>query len=147
MTCRWNAMCASTSSGDHSSIGGKAWLRLRAATVVLEKQVLRQDRLLVSWAAPLDALHLVSGAGESFSTWHHSFGSRSSLGGGLLRVFCLRIVPSPRLPNSPLDLGASGGQQQAGSQAPVRTPAAGESRDFIGIGQGGAAVGHLGRVA
>ena len=26
----------------------------------------------VSWAAPVVALHLVSGAGHGFSTWHHS---------------------------------------------------------------------------
>src|SRR5215813_13676889 len=28
--------------------------------------------LLVSWAAPVVALHLVSGAGQSFSTWNHT---------------------------------------------------------------------------
>jgi len=28
--------------------------------------------LLVSWAAPVEALHLVSGADQSFSTWNHS---------------------------------------------------------------------------
>ena len=47
-------------------------VRLRAAAVVLEKQVLRHRGLLVSWAAPVEALHLVSGAGQSFSTWNHS---------------------------------------------------------------------------
>jgi hypothetical protein len=35
---------------------------------VLEEQVLRHDGLLVSWAAPIVALHLMSGAGQSFST-------------------------------------------------------------------------------
>jgi hypothetical protein len=35
---------------------------------VLEEQVLRHDGLLVSWAAPVVALHLVSGAGQGFST-------------------------------------------------------------------------------
>jgi hypothetical protein len=35
---------------------------------VLEKQVLRHRDLLVSWAASVVALHLVSGAGQSFST-------------------------------------------------------------------------------
>jgi DNA invertase Pin-like site-specific DNA recombinase len=30
----------------------------------------------VSWAAPVEALHLVSGAGQRFSTWNHSFGSQ-----------------------------------------------------------------------
>ena len=45
-------------------------VRLRAAAVVLEEQVLRHGGLLVSWAAPVVALHLVSGAGQSFSTWN-----------------------------------------------------------------------------
>ena len=44
-------------------------VRLRAAAVVLEEQVLRHRGLLVSWAAPVVALHLVSGAGRRFSTW------------------------------------------------------------------------------
>jgi hypothetical protein len=35
---------------------------------VLEEQVLRHGGLLVSRAAPVVALHLVSGAGRSFST-------------------------------------------------------------------------------
>ena len=39
--------------------------RLRAAAVVLEEQVLRHGGLLVSWAAPVVALHLVSGAGRA----------------------------------------------------------------------------------
>jgi hypothetical protein len=43
-------------------------VRLRAAAVVLEEQVLRHGGLLVSWAASVVALHLVSGAGQSFST-------------------------------------------------------------------------------
>jgi len=43
-------------------------VRLRAAAVVLEEQVLRHGDLLVSRAAPAVALHLVSGAGQSFST-------------------------------------------------------------------------------
>jgi hypothetical protein len=30
----------------------------------------------VSWAAPVEALHLVSGAGQRFSTWNHSFSSQ-----------------------------------------------------------------------
>jgi hypothetical protein len=41
---------------------------LRAAAVVLEEQVLRHGGLLMSWAAPVGALHLGSGAGQSFST-------------------------------------------------------------------------------
>jgi len=51
---------------------GEGTVRLRAAAVVLEEQVLRHGGLLVSWAAPVVALHLVSGAGQSFSTWNHS---------------------------------------------------------------------------
>ena len=47
---------------------GHGTVRLRAAAVVLEEQVLRHGGLLVSWAAPVVALHLVSGAGQSFST-------------------------------------------------------------------------------
>ena len=43
-------------------------MRLRAAAVVLEEQVLRHRGLLVSWAAPVEALHPVSGAGRRFST-------------------------------------------------------------------------------
>jgi hypothetical protein len=43
-------------------------VRLRAAAVVLEEQILRHGGLLMSWAAPFVALHLVSGAGQSFST-------------------------------------------------------------------------------
>jgi hypothetical protein len=35
---------------------------------VLEEQVLRHGGLLVSWAASVVALHLVSGASQSFST-------------------------------------------------------------------------------
>jgi hypothetical protein len=31
---------------------------------------------LVSWAAPLAALHLMSGADQRFSTWKHSFSSQ-----------------------------------------------------------------------
>src|SRR5205085_5063855 len=52
-------------------------VRLGAAAVVLEQQVLGHggDRLLVSWAAPVEALHLVSGADQRFSTWNHSFGA------------------------------------------------------------------------
>jgi hypothetical protein len=42
---------------------------------VLEKQVLGHGGLLVSWAAPIVALHLVSGADQSFSTWNHSSSS------------------------------------------------------------------------
>ena len=38
-------MCASTSSGAHRSIGGEGVVRLRAAAVVLEEQVLRHGRL------------------------------------------------------------------------------------------------------
>jgi hypothetical protein len=38
---------------------------------VLEEQVLRHEVLLVSRAAPVVALHLVSGAGRGFSTWWH----------------------------------------------------------------------------
>jgi hypothetical protein len=51
-------------------------VRLRAAAVVLEKQELRHRDLLVSWAAPVEAVHLVSGAGQSFSTWIHPFSSQ-----------------------------------------------------------------------
>ena len=40
-------MCASTSSGAHWSIGGNGMVRLRAAAVVLEQQVLRHR--VVSW--------------------------------------------------------------------------------------------------
>jgi hypothetical protein len=47
---------------------GHGTVRLRAAAVVLEQQVLRHRGLLVSWAAPVEALHLVSGAGRRFST-------------------------------------------------------------------------------
>jgi hypothetical protein len=47
---------------------GHGTVRLRAAAVVLEKQVLRNRGLLVSWAAPIVALHVVSGAGRRFST-------------------------------------------------------------------------------
>jgi len=43
-------------------------VRFRAAAVVLEEQVLRHGGLLVSWVAPVVALHLVSGAGQCFST-------------------------------------------------------------------------------
>ena len=50
-------------------------VRLRAAPVMLEQQVLRHRRLLVSWAAPVAALDLVSGAGQSFSTWNHASSS------------------------------------------------------------------------
>src|SRR2546423_14167493 len=39
--------------------------------------MLRHGGLLVSWAAPVVALHLVSGAGQSFSTWNHSSCSES----------------------------------------------------------------------
>src|SRR3954462_5936138 len=69
-------MCASTSSGAHWSIGGNGWCGLRAAAVVLEEQVLGHRGLLVSWAASVVALHLVSGADQSFSTWNHSSSSR-----------------------------------------------------------------------
>jgi hypothetical protein len=31
----------------------------------------------VAWAAPVVALHLVSGAGQSFSTWKHSSSSET----------------------------------------------------------------------
>ena len=55
-------------------------VRLRAAAVVLEKQVLRHGGLLVSWAAPVVALHLVSGASRSFSTWNHSSTSSETVG-------------------------------------------------------------------
>jgi hypothetical protein len=55
---------------------GHGTVRLRTAAVVLEQQVLRHRGLLVSWAAPVEALHLVSGAGQSFSTWNHSFSSQ-----------------------------------------------------------------------
>jgi hypothetical protein len=51
---------------------GHGTVRLRAAAVVLEQQVLRHRGLLVSWAAPVVALHLVSGADHSFSTWKHA---------------------------------------------------------------------------
>src|SRR5829696_3538498 len=51
---------------------GHGTVGLRAAAVVLEQQVLRHRGLLVSWAAPVVTLHLVSGAGYSFSTWKHS---------------------------------------------------------------------------
>jgi hypothetical protein len=62
---------ASTSSGAHWSMGGRT-VRLRAAAVVLEEQVLRHRVVLpVSWAAPVVALHPVSGAGRRFSTWNH----------------------------------------------------------------------------
>src|SRR4051812_7766638 len=64
---------------------GHGTVRRRAAAVLLEQQVLRHRGLLVSWAAPVVAPHLVSGAGQSFSTWKHS----SSLG-------CTR--PMPQLP-------------------------------------------------
>ena len=47
---------------------GEGMVRLGAAAVVLEEQVLRHGGLLMSWAAPVVALHLVSGAGQSFST-------------------------------------------------------------------------------
>jgi hypothetical protein len=40
--------------------------------VLVMQQILRHRGLLVSWAAPLAALHLVSGAGRSFSTWKHA---------------------------------------------------------------------------
>ena len=30
----------------------------------------------MSWAAPVEALHLVSGAGQRFSTWNHPFSSQ-----------------------------------------------------------------------
>src|SRR5829696_6878955 len=49
---------------------GTVWLR--AAAVALEQQVLRHRGLLVSWAGSVVALHLVSGADQSFSTWNHS---------------------------------------------------------------------------
>jgi hypothetical protein len=52
-------------------------VRLRAAAVVLEEQVLGHGGLLVSWAAPVVAPHLVSGAGQSFSTWNHSSSSET----------------------------------------------------------------------
>jgi hypothetical protein len=52
-------------------------VRLRAAAVVLEKQVLGHRRLLVWWAAPVEALRLVSGASRRFSTWNHSFSSET----------------------------------------------------------------------
>jgi hypothetical protein len=51
-------------------------VRLGAAAVVLEEQVQRHRSLLVSWAAPVGALHLVSGADQRFSTWNHAFSSR-----------------------------------------------------------------------
>src|SRR6266498_3489682 len=56
---------------------GHGTVRLRAAAVVLEEQVLRHGGLLVSWAAPVVALHLVSGAGQSFSTCNHSSSSET----------------------------------------------------------------------
>jgi hypothetical protein len=43
-------------------------VRLGAAAIVLEEQVLRHRDLLVSWAPPVVALHLMSGADQSFST-------------------------------------------------------------------------------
>jgi hypothetical protein len=36
----------------------------------------RHRGLLVSWAAPLAALHLMSGAGQRFSDMEHSFSSQ-----------------------------------------------------------------------
>jgi hypothetical protein len=57
---------------------GERMVRLRAAAVVLQQQVLRHRVLLVSWAAPVVARHAVSGAGQSCSTWKHSFISRPS---------------------------------------------------------------------
>jgi hypothetical protein len=46
-------------------------VRLRAAAVVLEEQVLRHRDLLVSRAASVAALHPVSGAGRGVSTSNH----------------------------------------------------------------------------
>ena len=48
-------------------------VRLRAAAVMLEKQVLGHVGLLVWWATPVEALHRVSGAVRHFSTWNHSW--------------------------------------------------------------------------
>ena len=57
---------------------GERMVRLWAAAVVLEEQVLRHGgspgvvgRVCRGWAG----LYLVSGAGQSFSTWNHSSGS------------------------------------------------------------------------
>jgi len=46
-------------------------------------------RLLVSWAAPVVALHLVSGADQSFSTWNHCF--KSSRPGTQQAATCMEI--------------------------------------------------------
>jgi hypothetical protein len=48
----------------------------RTLSTALEQQVLRHRGLLVSGAAPVEALQLMSGAGRRFSTWNHSFSSQ-----------------------------------------------------------------------
>jgi hypothetical protein len=46
--------------------------KVKANVPGVEQQILRHGRLLVSRAAPVAALHLVSGAGQRFSTWNYS---------------------------------------------------------------------------
>src|SRR5262249_51855153 len=62
---------------------GHRSVRLRAAAIVLEQQILRHLGLLVSWATPVVALRLVSGAGQRFSTWkhHHRWQEKLRTGG------------------------------------------------------------------
>jgi hypothetical protein len=48
----------------------------RTLSTALEQQVLRHRGLQVSGAAPVEALHLMSGAGRRFSTWNHSFSAQ-----------------------------------------------------------------------
>src|SRR5207247_7481241 len=62
----------------------------RPPRTALEQQILRHRGLLVSWTAPLAALHLMSGADQRFSTWNTHSAPRSSRRRNPLRALRLR---------------------------------------------------------
>src|SRR5204862_1198299 len=78
----------------------------RRPRTALEQRILRHRGLRVSWAAPLAALHLMSGAGQRFSTWNTHSAPRSSRRGTALPDACERITRKAPRPSA--DLEAAG---------------------------------------
>jgi hypothetical protein len=81
----------------------------------------------VSWAAPLAALHLMSGAGQRFSTWNTHSAPRSSRTGDPLRALhrqfeIVRPSPPRRCPTSarPMKCPVSGCQPRTARTEPHR---------------------------
>jgi hypothetical protein len=113
--------------GGPSAGGGQvASSSCRRPRTALEQQILGHRGLLVSWAAPLAALQLMSGAGQRFSTWNTHSAPRSSRRGNPLRALsCIRApfpaAPVPRVPQHPADDMPDEGRQPGHHTTPAFT--------------------------